>query len=272
MSRYNRDFTLTVEADGLQISIEPPFRVSFDAVKSVAGGLNKATIKVYNLVERKRLALTKDTEQVKRIPVSLAVGYNGSKEVIFKGTLQRGSNSREGADIVTLLYCLDGGYDFQNSFISTTSLSAPVDDILSELPNTQKGKISDIQKLIRPKVLVGDASRLLGSIISDDQSWYIDNEKLYILSYDEVVSSFVPVVSADTGMLNTPEREQSKVTFDTLMNPALKIGGLCQVKSKTAQHLNGIYRLEAISYSGDNYGNDWQQKCTGLLQTNYKVL
>lgn len=272
MSRFDRSFKLIVEIDGGVVTIEPPFKVVFDVVKSIAGGLNKATIQIYNMDQRKRLALTKDTEQVKRVPVSLAVGYAGSVETIFKGSLQRGSNRRDGADYVTELYCLDGGFDVANSFVNTVSEGDAVGAILGAMPNTRRGKVTNQGELVRPKVLVGDAVTLLDDLVTDGQTWFIDNEALNLMKGDEVISSFIPVVSADTGLVNTPEREQSRVTFDTLMNPALKLAGLCNLRSKTAPHLDGVYRLETMTYSGDNYGQNWMQSCSGILQPKYTVI
>ena len=57
----------------------------------------------------------------------------------------------------------------------------------------------------------------------------------------------------------------SKVTFSTLMNPFIKIGGRVNLSSKVAPHLDGIYRVDSIVYNGDNRGQDWKQDCTGFL-------
>lgn len=272
MSRFNRDFKLQIQTDSGIIEIGSPLKITFDVMKSDYGGLNKSTIKVYNLSEQKRLALTKDNEQDKYIPISLAVGYEGGIETIFKGSVQRGSNQKQGADIVTELYCLDGGYDIRTSFINTISNSSAIDTIIGEMPNTSKGKVATQTQLSRPRVLVGDPSSLLDQVIGDGQAWFIRDEAVYVLGESDVTSSFVPEVSAKTGMVSTPEREQSQVTFETLMNPALKIGGLCSIKSKFAPHLNGVYKLKTISYTGDNYGQSWNQTCTGELNPNYTVI
>lgn len=272
MSRFNRQFELMIEADGERVTVGSPFRISFDATKSLSGGLNKMTIQVFNMAERRRLAVVKDPEQRKRLPLSLKVGYNGTLDLIFRGTVHRGLNRREGPDIITELDCLDGGFDFFNSFTSQTVRGDRLGAILRDLSNTRRGKIGEIQKLVRPKVLVGNTVKLIDQIIDEDQSWYIDDEQLNILRDNEVISSFIPLVSAATGLIDTPEREQSKLTFSTLMNPTLKIGGLARLKSTTAPHMNGIYRLETIGYTGDNYGEAWQQTCTGLLARNYRVI
>lgn len=274
-SRFNRDYELAVQVgSGRAIIIRPPFRIAFDVEKSVAGGLNKATIQIYNLEESNRLALVKDAESPKRIPLSLRVGYSGALRLLFKGTIHRGQNSREGTDMVTELECLDGGFDLLNSFTSATVRGGQraVDQILTDMPNTAPGKINARPALIRPRVLVGASAKLIDDLLDDGETWFIDDEQLHIMRGDQVVSSFIPVVRADTGLLNTPTREQSKVTFESLLNPTLKIGGLCQLVSKTAPHLNGIYKITEMGYYGDNYGAEWGQSVTGFLAGGYEVI
>ena len=274
-SRFDRDFKLSVQVSaGRTIDIAPPLRVSFSANKSVSGGLNKLTLNIYNLKEATRLALVKDAEQAKRIPLSFSVGYNGELKLLFKGTVHRGSNSREGTDFVTELECLDGGFDLLTSFTSQTvkGKARAVDTILTDMANTGKGKLTSQQDLIRPKVLVGSSAKLIDELVGEGETWYIDDEKLYIVKDGEVTSSYTPVVNATTGLLNTPIREQSKVTFETLMNPTLKIGGLCDLRSTTAPHLDGVYKIDSIGYTGDNYGTKWAQSVTGILISNPTVL
>lgn len=274
-SRFDRDFELTIQVEQRRaVVITPPMRIAFSADKSVSGGLNKITVKAYNLTEANRLAIQKDPEQQKRVPFSLRVGYSGSLELVFKGTVFKAKSRREGAEIVTEIEGLDGGFDFLNSYVNRTvrGKDAAVSGVLSDLPNTKIGKITSQSALIRPRVMVGSAMTVLDSLVDDGATWYVDDERLYILKKDDVISRFVPLVSADTGLLNTPEREQQRVSFTTMMNPALKIGGLCQIESVTAPHVNGVYKIDSMGYSGDNYGNDWNQTVTAILAPRYKVI
>lgn len=272
MSRFNRDYELVIQTDGQDVTVRPPFKVVFDAQKSISGGLNRASIQVFGLGERTRLAVVKDPEQSKQIPVRLSVGYESGLELIFKGTVYRGQNRREGPDIVTDLDCLDGGFDYLTAFTSKTVRRDRVSAILADLPNTGRGKIGEVQELQRPKVLVGATMRLLDEIVDDGQDWFVNDEQLYIMRGDEVISRFIPVVNADSGLIGTPEREQQKITFETLMNPTLKLAGLCNIRSITAPHLNGVYRIDTINYSGDNYGQNWMQSVTAILAPQYKVI
>lgn len=275
LSRFDRDYELIVQvAQGRAVTVKPPMRVSFSVDKSVAGGLNKMTLQIFNLKESNRLAMTKDAEESKRIPLSFSVGYNGSLQLLFKGTIHRGENSREGPDLVTELECLDGGHDYLTSFTSKTvkDKRTAVNEILKDMPNTKRGKVSEQQAILRPKVLVGSSAKLIDTLLEDDQTWYIDNEQLYMVKNNEVISSYIPVVNAATGLLDTPTVEQSRVSFETLLNPTLRIAGLCELQSRNAPHLNGVYKIDSIGYQGDNYGKEWNQSVSCIRAGNYKVL
>lgn len=263
-TRFIRDFELLIQVRGGQVKVAPPMQIAFSADKSIRGGLNKANIQVYNLPEKNRLALVKDAEQQKRIPMQLSVGYKGSLHNVFKGTVHIGRNERQGADIVTTMESLDGGFDFNTSFTNATVEGGKraVDTVLADMTGTTEGKITERPVLSRPKVLVGNSAKLIDDMVGPDETWYIENEQLYIVKDNEVTSRLIPVVSAETGLISTPTREFVQVTLETLMNPSVKIGGRVSLISSTAPHLNGIYKVETINYKGDNYGDDWSQTCT----------
>jgi hypothetical protein len=272
--RFNRDYELKIQTLGGEITIRPPMRVQFQADKSIYGGINKIQLQLENLEERKRLAIVKDAEQTKRIPFQLSVGYEGRLQLIFNGNIHRGSNERQGPDLISKIEGLDGGFDFLNSFTSRTVEGAEkaVDDCLKDMPNTGKGKITERPALSRPKVMFGNTAHIIDDMIMPFETWYIENEQLYIIREDEVVSRFIPLVTAKTGLISTPTRENMLTTFETLMNPAVKIGNLVALESTTAPHLNGTYKIRTISYQGDNYGDEWSQTCTCRPIPKYKVL
>ena len=273
--RFSRNYILRITAGGLNIEITPPIQIVFDIAKSIWGGINKMNVQITNLAESKRLSLVKDMEENEKIiPISLFVGYQDRVEMIFKGTVQTGGNARQGPDILTTLECLDGGKDSLHSFTARTVEGGrrAIDACVADMPRTKIGKITERPVLTRPKVLVGNSARLIDDMVGPGETWYIDNEQLFVIKDNEVTSGLKPVVSAETGLISTPTRDSSLVTFETLMNPTVKIGGLANLKSSTAPHLDGIYRIETISYSGDNHGAAWTQTCTGTLAAEAKSI
>lgn len=275
MTRFIRDFELVISPpDGRPVVVKPSQRITFSCDKSIVGGLNRLNMQIYNLREANRLAIVKDAEQRKRIPIVLRVGYQGNIETIFQGTIHKSSVDRDGADIISSVEALDGGEDYLSGFTSktVTNKQQALAAVLESLPNVSVGKVTDLKEITRPKVIVGNPLRSLPSLLRENETFYIDNEQLFIVKDDEVVQSYTPLVSPRTGLLNTPQRESQKVTFETLMNPALKLGARCDLQSSTAPYLNGVLKIESMSYSGDSDGSDWKQAVTGLSASTFKVL
>ena len=272
-SRFDRNYLLIIEVEGQEIQIAPPIKVVFDVQKSIFGGLNKMSLQVFNLSESKRLKLVKDKEEKKNIKYKFYAGYKGSEnnkgnlELLFSGSIYTGGNERQGADIVTSIESLDGGFDFINSI--TSKVIRPGADssseIIKDLPNTEKGKILESKNLTRPKVLHGNSINLIKDQLNPGETWYIENGIINIIKEENTVSSIITTVNAKSGLISTPTRDSERITFLTMMNPSVKIGERVDLQSVTAPHMNGIYRVETMSISGDNYGENWTQQVTGSL-------
>ena len=272
--RFGRYFRLTIGSGSTAIIVEPPFRFSFSGTKSSTGILNNLNGKLYGLSRARKLLLVKEEGGPEVVQVQLEVGYKGASELIFKGTLYRGQISRQGPELINEFECKDGGIDFAQSFVNAAVQSPreAVNAVLASAPNTTEGKITELGQLLRPKIVVGNGLDVIQRMLKPGESWYIDNEQLFIVKENEVVAEFAPVISAQTGLLNTPVIDKKLVTFDTVMNPALKVSHLCSLQSTTAPYLNGLYKLLTIQYTGDSQGPDWTMKCTGMLATDYKVI
>lgn len=271
--RFNRDFKLIVRTSYRDVIISSPMRINFTISKSIEGLLSGCTIKLYNLKESFRLALVKDAEDEDYIPISLFIGYEDKIELAFKGNLYRGQNERSSTDIITTIECLDGG-SVLNSFVSQTITKNDyvIETIVNAVENVTFGRINTRQALIRPKVLVGNPIDLLNNLTLSTENWYIEDEQLNIIDVTQVTSNYVPLITAKTGLVETPTRQEQKVTFKILINPTVKVGRLIKLESSTAPHLNGIYKIYNITYNGDNYGSSWFQTCSGYLNLDYEVI
>lgn len=274
MIRFLRDYQLTIGVGNQAVVVVPPINITFSATKSTDVALNKLILKVWNLRQSNRLALVKDEEEDEYIPLELSVGYQGRMQLLFRGSVHKGEHQREGADFVNTIECLDGGKDALSSFTSVTvrGKDQAIRAALGDMPNTAEGAITPHAQLVRPKVLVGNSARLITDMLDDDEAMFIDDEQLFVLRNDEVRSDLAPLVTARTGLMNTPQASKGEVTFQTIMNPTLKVAGLCQLESVTAPDLNGVYRIDQINYSGDYTGDDWTQVVTAKRAPNYKVV
>jgi len=273
LSRFNRQYSLVITLlNGQTIEILPDIRVVFEAQKSINMGLNTCKIQIYNLKSVNRENLVKDKEDNEKMPFILSIGYDTQVKRIFEGNVLEAKTERKGMDFITTIESQDGGFDYKNSYTSKVVKSNDIDAILKDMENTQKGKISKKLVYSRPKVLIGNSAKLIEDCLDEDETMFIDNNTLHIIKKDEVISDYIPVVSSDSGLLNSPTRSNQQVNFETLMNPELSVGGLMELVSLYAVHLNGVYKIESIKYKGDNYGTDWSMEVVCMEAKDYKVL
>ena len=273
-SRFGREYELIIKTNtGEAIIIRPPIRIQFDSVKSVDAGLNSCRVRIYNLSKDKRKKLVKDDTDTKtKLEFLLKAGYN-KIETLFKGFILECFSEKSGADIVTTAVSMDGLVDAQGSYTSTTVKKGDaINVILKDMPNTTRARISERPVVNRAKVLVGNSLKLVENNLKDDETYYIDEGKLYIIKQNEVVSDIIPLVNASTGLLNTPTKKKYEVTFSTLLNPNIRIG--CQVKLESiyAENLNGTYKVLTITYRGDSTGTDWSQEVICVRLNEVKLL
>ena len=276
MLKFYRTFELSIlDVKSNQTTIVTnPLRVVFDAQKSIFGGLNTLNMQIYNLKKENSQAFLKDPEQQKVLRVTLKVGYQDRLETLFIGDVFRGFVGRQNTDIVNSLQIIDGGQGGTYGYVSqTVKTRAEVNaTLIQNMPGVTRGTITQQSELIRPRVLVGNCNKIFQQQLNPSNSYFIDNGEIYILNGDEYLANYISVVSPETGLINTPQRENSLVSFETIMNPVMKLGGLVDLQSTTASYLNGIYRVQQIVTKGDNYGQDWKQVVTCQLAEGFKKI
>ena len=267
--RFGRNYRFTFGQGSTAKVIEPPISCVFSAQKTMKSEANQLDISLYNLLDPPyRSELDRDY-----IPAELAVGYGDGLDVIFRGNVIISKTLREGADFVTKMVVLDGGKALLQGFVSQTvkNKSEAVKALLAGLPEVTKGVVAETPELSRPRVLVGSTAQLFGSVLGPGQEFFIDNEQVFVLGQYDVREGYAPVVSADTGLIGTPEADKNELTFVTMLNPAIKLGGLVKLETVFTHYLDGIYKVKAITISGDTDGDDWSQQCTCIKAPNYEV-
>ena len=275
--RFDRQYRLFIRFTATDVvEITPPLNIKFEAKKTIISDVNELKLQIFNLNLDKRNKLIKDKAQQsgneKYLQVILQVGYSTLVDV-FIGNVYEAGSSKVGADWITTLVCKDGGFDFRNSFTSKTVAPSIdiTDELIKDMPNTNKGKISRPNTRIRPKVLVGNTTNLIEENLQDDEAYFIDNEKLNVIKNNELLDDFAVEVSKDTGLLNAPLKQESFIICETLMNPVIKVGGQILLKSSIIE-LNNLYRVDTMQFTGDFRGQDWKQTLYLRKSTGFKVL
>lgn len=290
--RFGRNYSLEIiTLNNQKITIQPELRITFDVTKSVKGSLNNGTIQIYNLSQTNRNLIIKDediTEEDKNkektktedgtrtlptdyMQFELKAGYS-KIETIFKGAISKASSKKQGAEFVTTIEAYDGLYDMQNSYTSKVVKGNISEQVIKDMPTVKKGKITEQNPLLRPRVLVGNSFKILEENLALNETYYVDDGVIHIIKEKEVTNSYIPLVNSETGLLNTPEKLQKEVKFETMMNPLLRIGGLMQLESLYDKRFNGIYKINTIHYTGDYSGSDWKQEVLCIACNDYKVV
>lgn len=263
MKQFGRQLQLELSSDSETLVINN-LRVAFDIDKTINEKPNPATINIWNL-NRTHINQLLSKEFKKTV---LSVGYNELR-VIYAGDIATSRIYRDGVDFIMSLECSDGFTDYTKARSAITLKSGATDsqivaEVQKTMPNTQSGTIdfNNNRQLPRGKVLCGDSRAILTKIARNNNAdWSIQNGELVFLPKDKVLNDEIIVLSQESGMVGMPEHTDDGLVVQCLLNPALQIGGLIQVKS-ILNHFDGEYKIVSLHHSGDNYEGDWLSKLT----------
>lgn len=265
MNKSYRNYVLEVSsvANNKTITITPPFTLEIDIKRNLLGAANDAVIRIFNLNEEHRNQLFYTFfEESNRKNLLLKAGYGVDTRnfpIIFRGSLNQGFSVREGTTFVTELHAFDGGWAFQASEVSKSfsenfQNKAMIQFFMEGLKpyGVAVGAIGNFPGTKeRGASFSGSPIDILGGKELTNGNFYIDNEKSYCLNDNEYIASGVPLlIDTDSGLLNTPVREDLYVLLETLFEPQAYIGQYIQLKSSTEKSLNGYYKVTSIHHKG----------------------
>lgn len=258
MVKFNRNYELTVTFEnGTSVLIRPPLTLDLDIIRNTLTSANTCSIRVYNLSEKNRNLIRKDVfDYGLRMQLQLKAGYGKNLPIIFEGTVSAAWSVREGVDYITTCECFDGGYAFTNA-ISSAQIPAGTsqrDGIVSLIDGlkvfgVQPGAIGAIDgTYTRGAAFVGNTIDLLNQLTNGN--FFIDNGKANVLSENEYIDGDVPFITATSGLLGTPVRQNTFLTFDMIFEPRLLIGQKIRLGSQTNKNFNGFYKVNSIHHRG----------------------
>lgn len=256
--KFGRRYKVTIEMQGSSeaIVIEMPITMQFNIHRDNAFGINTMDLQFFNLSDKNRNQIFKDRFtpfQYHRIIVQ--AGYD-ELSTIFIGNIWEANSRREGTNVITSINARDGGFDSYTAKVFVTlNKGKTVQDLISYLtaqfPNLQPGKIGGLGAdiiLPRPVTIEGN---LYGAIRGyTNNNVFIDLEKINILQNNEVFTATLPLITADTGLLETPRRDNSYMQVTMLFEPRITIGQLVALQSKVLPQYNGDYKVVGVSHQG----------------------
>lgn len=254
--KFGRNYRLTIDpADGgPPIVLGMPLTLRYTVERHTLSDLNNARLEIYNLSESERNRIFQDQYYIPRNKtVTLEIGYE-SLTTVFAGTIWEAHSSREGTDIVTAITGLDGNFDINTTQVFQTytggkTMGDLFKFLIGQFPNLQLGAIGDFGAApLRPVALNGNVWSLIKKY-SQNQC-FIDLGKVFVLKYNEVVPGQIPDLSIDSGLLETPRRDDSFLTVTTLMEPRVAMMQNINLKSVIYPGYNAVYQVAGVLHQG----------------------
>lgn len=275
MEKFNRVYSLSVEVDNginttplrpefranKNVTITLPYTVKFQISRRTLTSAQTGTFRVYNLGVEIRNAIQKDVFQFTQLrAIQFKAGYdtpNGSfMPLVFNGTVLTAYSYREGVNWITEIEAFDGGWQMANAnnialtLAAGTTTSDVITQLAKQLPNLSGSPIvgSFPSANLRGEVLFGNAWSLL--IQKSNGQVMIDNGQVKALQYNEVIRGEIPVISSETGLLNSPKRTTSTLEFDMIFEPRLTVAQIVRVESSSNRQFNRNWKVMAFDHHG----------------------
>lgn len=257
MDKLGRNYSLDIAVQlGEGLTIALPFTIEFDITRTTLSSANVAQIRVYNLSLNNRKKIYKnpmDFDQFKHI--TLKAGYGKNIPIVFDGDIREASSVREGVNFITQIDCFDAGFAFVNgvadiAFPEGFAFKDVIRTIAStSLPNVSVGAIGSFPgALVRGNTYNGNAADQLRQITGG--GFFVDNGKFYAMGDSEAIQGEIEVITSDSGLLGTPRRYETYLTFDMLFEPRLTVGQKILLDSSTGSNFNGEYKVVSLHHKG----------------------
>ncbi len=207
---------------------------------------------------------------------------------IFDGKIVWPSRSRDsGVDYVLTLMAVDGDQPLNLNFISkTVNRGLNSRRIIETVANDSEEKtpinaVSDglsEQELPRGKVFFGKPYNYVQDVCRGNAaSFYIEDGSLNVTRLQDVQKDEAIVVTPETGLIGTPQQIQMGVSFRLLLNPAVHLDTMIQIKGVQVNEATAtpnqqqapldddwIYQVCELTHIGDTRGNDWYTEVQGI--------
>lgn len=261
MQQFGRAIQLIIGNSTESIVIDTLLTVTFDLTKTLTPEPNEATITIMNLSQSTRNLIT----EKKYNRVLLNAGYRDDIRTLFIGYIDEVTNSKEGPDTTTALYCSDGSKDYRNSRTAVTVTKGQTDqdvvgEVLKNMPNTTSGiqEYKKTQKLPRGKTMVGNSRDILKTVAKNqDANWSIQDGKLLLLPKTSALANNEGfVIEEGSGMIGSPQKVSDGLEVRCYLNNIMRVGQLCRIVSRIKEY-SGDFKITKIQLRGSNKGADF---------------
>lgn len=262
MNKFFRNYSLAVQASPPSneiIIIKPPFTIEFDITRNISGSLNNGNIRIYNLGLNTRNKIRKDawdSDLFRTVVLQAGYGDGPNFPTIFTGSITHAWSVREGDNFITEIQAFDGGFASQNS---NSAVQVPKGTFVEDIINSLVGDLAKLGvspgqigryngQIARGNSYSGNTADILKEITGG--GFFIDNGKAHCLRDSECVEGEIKIINSASGLLGTPIRENTILTFPILFEPRLIAGQIIQLQSITGANYNGFYKTSVLHHRG----------------------
>ena len=247
-------------------------KISFEVTKSSNAKENISRIEIWNLATKTRKLITATDSMVR-----LFAGYADNRGLIeiCQGDITNVRHNRNTTDTITQIYTEDGNKRLRLNLISESFKGTVyLKNILSRL--TEKTGVAFRLVGVSNSSVGGGYAIVGGFDLALDGlaqvfgfSWSTQGGIILLRGKEDIGDTEVMLLSAETGLILNPQtvKQVSERLVDSdeplslnvyalqsLLQPNLQINDLVAVKSRD---LNGNFRINKISHTGDTRGNNW---------------
>lgn len=263
--KFNRVYELTIElSDSEIIVITSPITLDFNIKRNTLASANTAMLQIYNLKESSRKRIFQDRyDFVTYRKVIFKAGYDSDgvdMPIIFIGNLRHAYSTRRGSDWITTIDAFDGGHGIANGFTNkTVPANATHADLIrlmvNDMPNILSPVIGDLGGMNqRGTTLYGNSWKLINSLAGNRSQIYIDLERVYVIKPTECINGDIRIINSASGLLETPKREETILTFRMIFEPHIIIGQTISLDSLDSTY-NGLRKVIGVSHDGTISGS-----------------
>lgn len=253
-----------VEVSGLRIS----FKIS-----KVPKQSNKGSVVIYNLAPRTRhiIETVADKSGEPQTHVELRVGYKKStQKLIFRGRCEATSRYAS-PNWVTSLEGEDGKaqfmYNFEKKYNKGTNISTIVKDI-ADAAKIEKFSIEKMTSTLKKtRTFSGPPLKIIKTLQKTYNFAFDIQDEGAIIRANKYKLDSRSIITMDyaRGLLGEPRTKGNLVVIDTLINPDIRPNSYVDLSSIKRPYLNGLYIIQRVDSTGDNYSGSWTMTVEMLL-------
>lgn len=233
-----------------------PLTINFNIQRDTFASSNRATFEIINLAPgtRQSNAFFQDKFNTNKLKiVTFSAGYKDNLIECFKGYILESYTERQGVDVITRMQCLDLGTNATNYINITieagTTRQEAYNIVLQNCKNLTAGKCGVLEGVYETPITISGTPLEALNQITEGHT-FIDNGVVNTLNNNESLDIGVQVLSPYTGLLGTPQRRDTQIIVESLLNPSIMVGQLLDIQDPVFTDFNGTYYVCGFNHSG----------------------